>query len=191
MAESSTGSTPTKTITRISVSPCSKEQICLICAKEVVKNDYRRRLIGPGSKKTKACLDLEILAGRQFSEPELTTNIICRNCADKNDTIVKKVNLVRDALKAGHDAIAAQKGSTTSTKRLSSDASGSATVKRSLRLQDAPDKLAASEQDFLLLTRDASTQADLSDLSEEESFVEVRIRHVSSIKLAMVEILEV
>ena len=64
-------------------------------------------------------------------------------------------------------------------------------MKRSLRLQDAPDKLAASEQDFLLLTRDASTRADLSDLSEEESFVEVRIRHVSSIKLAMVEILEV
>ncbi len=37
-----------------------------------------------------ACLDLEILAGRQFSEPELTTKIICRNCADKNETIVKK-----------------------------------------------------------------------------------------------------
>ena len=60
MAESSAGSTPTKTITRVSVSPGSKEQICFLCAKEAI------RLIGPGGRKNKACLDLEILAGRQW-----------------------------------------------------------------------------------------------------------------------------
>ena len=84
-------------------------------------------------------MDLEILAGRQFTPTELTINIICRNCADKNETIVNKVNLVTNSLKTGHEAIAAQKESGTSTKRLSSDASGSSS-KRSLLLQDAPQK---------------------------------------------------
>ena len=119
-------------------------------------------------------MDLEILAGRQFTPTELTTNIICRNCADKNKTIVNKVNLVTNSLKTGHEAIAAQKESGTSTKRLSSDASGSSS-KRSLLLQDAPQKQTSSEQEFMLLTRDTSTQADLFDLSEEESSVEVSI----------------
>ena len=115
MAESSAGSTPTKTITRVAVSPCSKEQICFLCAKQVIYNDYRRRLIGSGGRKNKACLDLEILAGRQFTQTELTTNI---NCADKNETIVNKVNLFTNSLKTDHEAIAALKESGTSTKRL-------------------------------------------------------------------------
>ena len=156
MAESSAGSTSTKTITRVAVSLCSKEQICFPCAKQVINNDYRRRMIGSGRRKNKACLDLEILAGRQFTPTELTINIICRNCAEKNETIVNKVNLV------------------TNSKRLSSDASGSSS-KRSLLLQDAPQKQTSSEQEFMLLTRDTSTQADLFDSSEEESFVEVSI----------------
>jgi len=78
---------------------------------------------------------------------------------------VNKVNL---------EAIAAQKESGTSTKRLPSNASGSSS-KRSLLLQDAPQKQTSSEQEFMLLTRDTSTQADLFDSSEEESSVEVSI----------------
>ena len=61
--------------------------------------------------------------------------------------------LVTNSLKTGHEAIAAQKESGTSTKRLSSDASGSWS-KRSLLLQDAPQKQTSSEQEFMLLTRD-------------------------------------
>ena len=33
-------STPTKTIERVCVSPTSKEQICLLCAKDIVKKDF-------------------------------------------------------------------------------------------------------------------------------------------------------
>ena len=51
MAESSAGSTSTKTITRVAVSLCSKEQICFPCAKQVINNDYRRRMIGSGRRK--------------------------------------------------------------------------------------------------------------------------------------------
>ena len=56
MAESSAGSTSTKTITRVAVSLCSKEQICFPCAKQVINNDYRGRMIGSGRRKKQGLL---------------------------------------------------------------------------------------------------------------------------------------
>ena len=47
-------STPTKSIERVCVSPSSKEQICLLCAKVVSNNDFRRKLTssrGPEKQK--------------------------------------------------------------------------------------------------------------------------------------------
>ena len=41
-------STPTKSIERVCVSPSSKEQICLLCAKVVFNNDFRRKLTTSG-----------------------------------------------------------------------------------------------------------------------------------------------
>ena len=44
-------STPTKSIEHVCVSPSSKEQICLLCAKVVSNNDFRRKLMTSGKKK--------------------------------------------------------------------------------------------------------------------------------------------
>ena len=44
-------STPTKSIERVCVSPSSKEQICLLCAKVVSNNDFRRKLTSSGGRK--------------------------------------------------------------------------------------------------------------------------------------------
>ena len=44
-------STPTKSIERVCLSPSSKEQICLLCAKVVSNNDFRRKLMTSGKKK--------------------------------------------------------------------------------------------------------------------------------------------
>ena len=44
-------STPTKSIERVCVSQSSKEQICLLCAKVVSNNDFRRKLKTSGKKK--------------------------------------------------------------------------------------------------------------------------------------------
>ena len=41
-------STPTKSIERVCVSPSSKDQICLLCAKVVSNNDFRRKLTTSG-----------------------------------------------------------------------------------------------------------------------------------------------
>ena len=48
-------------------------------------------------KKTKAGLNLELTAGKEISSSEgsLLTNISCRNCADKNETLVQKILEVR------------------------------------------------------------------------------------------------
>ena len=54
MAES-IGSTPTKIIERVCISPASKEQICLLYTKVITNKDFKRKLtISSGQKKTKA-----------------------------------------------------------------------------------------------------------------------------------------
>ena len=63
-------STPTKSIERVCVSPSSKEQICLLCAKVVSNNDFRRNLTSSGGrKKTKTCFNLESILGKEISQP--------------------------------------------------------------------------------------------------------------------------
>ena len=63
-------STPTKSIERVCVSPSSKEQICLLCAKVVSNNDFRRKLTTSGGrKKTKTCFNLESILGKEISQP--------------------------------------------------------------------------------------------------------------------------
>ena len=110
MAESSAGSTPTKTIQRVCVSPSSQDQICLLCAKVISNKDYRRKLVTSGGRKSKVCLNLELLTGKEFAAEELITNILCRNCADKNDTTVKKIFEVRSTFDSSIKTITAQKG---------------------------------------------------------------------------------
>ena len=44
-------STPNKSIERVCVSPSSKEQICLLCAKVVPNSDFRRKLTTLGGQK--------------------------------------------------------------------------------------------------------------------------------------------
>ena len=63
-------STPTKSIERVCLSPSSKEQICLLCAKVVSNNDFRRKLMTSGGrKKTKTCFNLESILGKEISQP--------------------------------------------------------------------------------------------------------------------------
>ena len=63
-----------------------EEQICLLCTKVVTKKSFKRKL-------TKACLNLELIAGKKISSGEgsLLTTILCRNCADKNETVGRKI----------------------------------------------------------------------------------------------------
>ena len=63
-------STPTESIERVCVSPSSKDQICLLCAKVVSNNDFRQKLTTSGGrKKTKTCFNLESILGKDISQP--------------------------------------------------------------------------------------------------------------------------
>ena len=42
------------------------------------------------------------------------TKILCRNCADKNETLVRKLHGVRESLESSRKAITEQKGGITS-----------------------------------------------------------------------------
>ena len=115
MAES-IGSTPTKTIERVCVSPPSKEQICLLYTKVITNKDFKRQLkISGGQKRTNAFLNLELIAGKEISSGEgsLLTNILCRNCADKNETVVRKILEVRESFESSRKSIEAERGGTT------------------------------------------------------------------------------
>ena len=73
--------TPTKVISRASISPRTKEFLCLICCQDIEKADYRRKLFS-SKEKTKVCRDIELLLG-EVVDDESVTNIVCRNCASK------------------------------------------------------------------------------------------------------------
>ena len=61
----------------------------------ITSKDFKRKLtVLGGQKKTKACLNLELITGKEGS---LLTNILYRNCADKNETIVWKILEVRES----------------------------------------------------------------------------------------------
>ena len=83
--------TPTKTFLRVSPVP---ENICLQCGVSVENAALRRRLFS-GSNKTKTCQNLELLLGDLF---EVGKEIVCRNCAERNETLTKKIFNVRENL---------------------------------------------------------------------------------------------
>jgi len=167
MAASSAGSTPTKTIQRVCVSPSSQDQICLLCSKVISNKDYRRKLVTSGGRKSKICLNLEFLTGKEFVTGELITNILCRNCSDKNDNVVKRILEVRTNFDFSIKTITAEKGTRTSVKRLPRtddvDDVEIRSNKKSLFGTDFP-SFAPLKQ-----TRDASTQVDFADFNEEDS----------------------
>ena len=69
----------------------------------ITSKDFKRKLtISGGQKKTKACLNLELITGKEIyiqrhGEVSLLTNILCQNCVDKNETIVWKILEVRES----------------------------------------------------------------------------------------------
>ena len=164
--------TPRKTIQRVCVSPASKEQICLLCTKEITNKDFKRKLtISGGQKKTKVCLNLELIAGKEIGEGSLLTNTLCRNCADKNETLVRKILEVRESLESSRKTIEAKKGGTTSVKRLAraEDSGGESEETRSNKraLFVACDDRTSTAS--ALRSRDVCTQVDFGDFYEEES----------------------
>jgi len=96
---------------------------------------------------------------------------LCRNCADKNETLVRKILEVRESLESSRKTIEAKKGGTTSVKRLAraEDSGGESEETRSNKraLFVACDNRTSTAS--ALRSRDVCTQVDFGDFYEEES----------------------
>lgn len=110
--------TPTKSYQRVEVSPKSKDRICLQCGEYISNADVRRKLYSV-NQRTKACLDLELLLGTKLDESFIQTNIVCRKCTDRNQTLSKKVFILRANFESAKKKILGQGTSLNSSKRLS------------------------------------------------------------------------
>ena len=166
-------STPTKSIERVCVFPSSKEQICLLCAKVVSNSDFRQKLTTSGGrKKTKTCLNLESILGKEISGDCFLTNILCCNCADKNETLVRKLHGVRESLESSRKAITEEKGGITSVKRQARDSDRGTSEQKSNKraLFVARDDPPSTDNSIAaMLCRDATTQVGFEDFLEKES----------------------
>ena len=179
-------STPTKSTERVCVSPSLKEQICILCAKVVSNSDFRRKLTTSGGrKKTKTCLNLESILGKEISSDCFLTNILCRNCANKNETLVRKLHGVRESLESSRKAITEEKGGITSVKRQARDSDRGTSEQKSNKraLFVARDDPPSTDNSIsALLCRDAMTQVGFEDFLEEESILtEVSLKEKKSI----------
>ena len=112
--------TPTKSISRPSVSPKCKASVCFICLENVDNPHYRRKLFLK-SEKTQACINLQVIIGAQITEESCITEIVCINCDRRNSTLVKNILEVRDLFYSSKSKLASQRGCITSIKRQSKE----------------------------------------------------------------------
>ena len=110
--------TPTKTISRVNISPKSKQTVCILCVEAVWDPDYRRKLFS-GSNKSQACVNLETLVDTKLHRGNSVTEITCRNCARTNKNVVKKILEIRQQFLSSKERLAAHCGTVDSVKRQS------------------------------------------------------------------------
>ena len=108
--------TPTKTVSRVNLSPNSKEVVCVLCVEGVLNPNYRPKLFS-GFSKSPACVNLEVLVGAKLYRESCMTDIICRNCDRTNENVVKKILEVRQQFSSSKEKLAAERGSVESVKR--------------------------------------------------------------------------
>ena len=112
--------TPTKSVSRVSLSPKSEESICILCAESVLNSSFRRRLF-TSLTKSPACVNLEILVGAKLVKESCSTKTMCKNCARSNENVVKKVLGIREQFASSQQKLAADCGSIESVKRQTKD----------------------------------------------------------------------
>ena len=145
--------TPTKSVSRVSLSPKSKESICILCAESVLNVSFRRRLF-TRSTKSPACVNLEILVGAKLVKESCSTEIICKNCARSNENVVKKVLGIREQFASSQQRLAADCGSIESVKRQTKDSDVQVSTKRKVLLFGET----SNEPIPLVMTTEKSTQ---------------------------------
>ena len=116
--------TPTKVFTRMfNGNNESSSSICVQCNQPVFNPFYKRRLFSAESCKSKACQHLEIVLRLEINQTTVETDIICRNCNDKNTRLVRKLEEARSVYEKSKNQRHAQgnKNQLLCVKRLAKD----------------------------------------------------------------------
>ena len=88
-------------------------QSCIPRLQNIIKSDNQWKLFTADGCKTKACVELQILIWEDFEETSTaTTPVMCRDCADKNATVVKKIVNIREKFAKVKKELIQQRGST-------------------------------------------------------------------------------
>ena len=120
------GLTPTKSFSRITLTPKSKNSICLQCGDQIDNADKRRKLFD-GGEKTQICKNLDRIFALGSPDSCVSdqivyfSNIICRNCSDKNITLLKKVDHTHKVIIDTQVRLTKERGKTVTKRGLSSD----------------------------------------------------------------------
>ena len=61
-------------------------------------------------EKNKACFHLKSILGKEIFSDGFLTNILCRKCVDKNETLVRKLQEVRESFESAREGIAEETG---------------------------------------------------------------------------------
>ena len=112
--------TPTKTFLRVVVSPNSKEVVCIQCGEFVNNVDKRRKLFHLKSppEKTQACLNLERMISYSLDPESCMTNTLCRSCTEKNSTLIKKMELVKESVNSVKAVLCEKRGQLATKRQL-------------------------------------------------------------------------
>ena len=85
--------TPVKSNLSIQFSPRSSEHLCVLCGKDFPSANDRRLLFKAGSSSA-ICKTLEEIVCQEIL-PGNTTNVICRYCVGRIDTVRKKLDKIK------------------------------------------------------------------------------------------------
>ena len=162
--------TPTKVFTRtFNGNNESSSSICVQCNQPVFNPFYKRRLFSAESCKSKACQHLEIVLGVEISQSTVETDIICRNCNDKNTRLVRKLEEARSVYEKSKNQRRAQgnKNQLLCVKRLAKDGRQTPAKKR---LNMGSENISSSTSDACS-TKEFGTHAKATQTEEPSNEV--------------------
>ena len=147
--------------------PGTKEDICVVCSKSGLAADVRRKLFcleGP----SRAYNNLKLLLG--YSDINVNhSEIVCRSCADRNESLAKKVQEIRSHFNGTRKPF--EDGHGEKRMRVESDGESLQIVQKVKRRAIVPDLEPNSKT-----TRDVATQtSQTSETPQGESSVYVGI----------------
>ena len=178
--------TPTKSFTRVDISPNSKRKICIQCGEEITDSNKRRKLFNQ-SIKTVACESLERIVEREFDTENCLSYIICRNCVDKNTKLLHKLDLVRDLFHTVESTLIEKKGKLITKRQNSNDKQQDSPGSVNLGNKPIKRRVVFSTTEPVTGSKNQETQTESIQVNSEISSVTVSCKVYRAIGIRIID----